>query len=52
MASKLFNGLTIPLVPTTQIIPTPGERKVTMFAREGNSVWVKFSNDTEERSSE
>jgi len=49
MSSKLINGLTIPILDGTVLIPTPAPGKITIFARGSNTVWVKFSDDTEER---
>jgi hypothetical protein len=50
MASKLYNGLTLPILDTA--IPIPPAGKVILFARINQSVWVKYSDGTEERISE
>jgi hypothetical protein len=50
MASKLYNGLTLPLLDTS--IPIPPSGSVTLFARINQSVWLKYSDGTEERISE
>jgi len=49
MSAKLLNGLTIPILDGTAVIPTPREGKITIFSRDSKTVWVKFSDDTEER---
>jgi hypothetical protein len=45
--TKLANGLQIPLFDGA--IPTPPAGKVSIFARDNFTVWVKFSDGTEER---
>jgi hypothetical protein len=47
MASKLYNGLTIPALGSTQPVPIPDANKITIFGRDNQTVWIKFSDGTE-----
>ena len=44
--SKLFNGLSIPLFGGAVPVPPPGT--IVIFARINQTVWVKYSDGTEE----
>ena len=50
MSARLYNGLTLPIFGGAIPIPDPGT--ITLFARENQSIWVKYSDGTEERISE
>jgi hypothetical protein len=47
--AKMYNGFQIPTIPATQVVPIPAPGKVTIFARDNNSVWMKRSDGTEAR---
>jgi hypothetical protein len=47
MSSKLYNGLSLPAIGPTQPVPVPLPTKITFFARENQTLWVKFSDSTE-----
>jgi len=37
-------------LPINQVrVPTPPLGEIAIFVRDGNTVWVKYSDDTEER---
>jgi len=41
------SGFSLPI--NQVIVPTPPTGFITFFVRDGNTVWVKYSDDTEER---
>jgi hypothetical protein len=47
MASKLYNGLTLPTIGPTQPVPIPEADTITFFARDNQTIWCKFSDATE-----
>jgi hypothetical protein len=47
MSSKLFNGLTVPALGSSQPVPIPDPKTITFFARDNQTVWVKFPDATE-----
>jgi hypothetical protein len=47
MSSSLYNGLAMPTIGATQPVPVPLPNKITFFARDNQTLWVKFSDSTE-----
>jgi hypothetical protein len=47
MASKLYNGMTLPTIGATQPVTVPDPDTVTFFARDNQTIWCKFPDSTE-----
>ena len=52
MSIKLYNGFTIPILDDTTAVPVPPTGKITIFARDDQSVWMKRADGTEARISD